>query len=223
MEILRVITRGAEAVIYEGYFLGIHAIFKKRIQKNYRDPNLDRIINSNRTILEAKLIYTALKNGINVPAVLYVDKNEYLIVMEYIEGEVLRESLKRNPKSLDLRQIGESIGMIAGKLHSIGITHGDFTTNNLILANDGELFLIDFGLAKRSDKIEDMATDVHVFLRSLESVHYEIKDILFDSFVKGYSAVNSRINEILKKVREIRLRGRYVSERKKSILHDDKS
>ncbi|MEM0173913.1 MAG: Kae1-associated kinase Bud32 [Sulfolobaceae archaeon] len=223
MEIKRVIARGAEAIIYEGYFLGIHSIFKKRLVKNYRNNELDKLINSQRTVLEAKLMFSALKNGINVPAILYVDKDNYLIVMEYIEGEVVREILTRDSTSLDIGKLGEWIGSIAGKLHSIGIVHGDFTTNNLILSQDGELFLIDFGLAKRSDKIEDMATDVHVFLRSLESVHYKIKDYIFENFIKGYKTVNPRVNEVLKKMREIRLRGRYVSERKKSLLRNNES
>jgi len=71
LEKLRLIKRGAESNIYEGYFLGIRAIFKQRIKKSYRNPELDHKINYERTILEAKIIYTALKNDMNVPAVLF--------------------------------------------------------------------------------------------------------------------------------------------------------
>ncbi|BFH73412.1 Kae1-associated kinase Bud32 [Sulfurisphaera javensis] len=211
MEIIREIKRGAESIIYEGYFAGIHSIFKKRISKSYRDKQLDEKINSERTKLEAKLMFSAMKNDINVPAILLVDPFEYLIAMEYIEGFPIKDMI---PKLKDrLLAIGENIGEIAGKLHKIGISHGDFTTNNLIYTLNGEIFLIDFGLAKRSDDIEDFATDVHVFLRSLESVHYEYKDVIFKGFERGYSRFRD-FDKIMNKVKEIRMRGRYVEERR---------
>lgn len=211
MEITREIKRGAESVIYEGYFAGIHAIFKKRISKSYRDKVLDQKINSERTKLEARLLFTALKNDIDVPALLFVDPFEYLIVMEYIEGNSVKDVIVNLSNKIDV--IGEKIGEIAGKLHKIGISHGDLTTNNLILTPNDEIFLIDFGLAKRSNDIEDFATDIHVFLRSLESVHYKIKDIVFKGFEKGYSKYMD-FEEIMKTVKEIRMRGRYVEERR---------
>ncbi|QGR16011.1 Kae1-associated kinase Bud32 [Sulfurisphaera ohwakuensis] len=212
MEIIRELKRGAESIIYEGYFAGIHAIFKKRISKSYRDQKLDYKINSERTKLEARLMYSALKNGINVPALLLVDPYEYLIVMEYIDGFPVKEIVPKY-KDDNLIRIGEMIGEIAGKLHKSGISHGDFTTNNLIYTTDNEIFLIDFGLSKRSDDIEDFATDVHVFLRSLESVHYEFKDIIFKGFEKGYSKFMD-FKSIMNTVKQIRMRGRYVEERR---------
>ena len=212
MEIIRELKRGAESIIYEGYFAGLHAIFKKRISKSYRDKELDHKINSDRTRLEARLIYSALKNDINAPAILMVDPYEYLIVMEYIEGKPVKDIIGR--QNIDLKRIGEMIGEIAGKLHKAGISHGDFTTNNLILSEpDDDIFIIDFGLARRSDDIEDFATDIHVFLRSLESVHYSFKDDIVKGFEIGYSRFMN-FNEVMKKVKEIRMRGRYVEERR---------
>jgi TP53 regulating kinase-like protein len=217
MEILRLLAKGAESEVYEGYFLGIHSVFKIRKVKKYRDPSLDKIINGERTLMEARLMYSALRNGINVPAIIYVDKEKFMIVMEFIKGKLLREILNNLS---NLSNVAEVIGGMIGRLHSLGITHGDFTTSNLIVSTKNEIFLIDFGLAKRSDKIEDMAVDIHVFLRSLESVHYEVKDLVFKSLIKGYKNVNDKIDQILDKVREIRMRGRYVKERKKSLLYD---
>lgn len=214
MEIIKELKRGAESIIYEGYFAGIHAIFKKRITKSYRDKELDHKINSERTRLEAKLIYSALKNGVNVPAILMVDPYEYLIVMEFIEGKTVKDIIGNNCCNVDLRKLGENIGEMAGKLHRAGISHGDFTTNNLIsLDSEKTIFLIDFGLAKRSDDIEDFATDIHVFLRSLESVHYNYKDTIFRGFEEGYSKFMD-FEKIMRTVKEIRMRGRYVEERR---------
>jgi len=116
-------------------------------------------------------MYSALKAGVNTPALLMVSPETFTIVMEYIEGTMLKDASHRTTLFRDA-------GVIAGRLHLNGIIHGDLTTNNIIV-KDGELFLIDFGLAKRSVDVEDMATDVHVFLRSIESVHPDVKDKAF--------------------------------------------
>lgn len=215
MEGLKEIKRGAEAVIYEGYFAGIHSIFKKRIRKKYRNPELDYEINSNRTKLEARLIYTSLINGVNVPALLLVDPTEFLIIMEYIEGVTVKDYLlSYNVSEEKLRLVGNQMGEILGKLHKLGIAHGDPTTNNMILTNENELFIIDFGLAKKAEGVEDLAVDVHVFLRSLESTHNKYQRVLFEGFLEGYKKFIDA-NKILEKVKEIRMRGRYVEERRK--------
>ncbi|AWR97151.1 Kae1-associated kinase Bud32 [Acidianus sulfidivorans JP7] len=215
MEELKLIKRGAESLIYETYFLGIHAILKKRIPKSYRHPILDKKINSERTLLEAKLIYSALEAGVNAPAVLLVNKDEYSIIMEYIDGITVRDYLFLNNKQINCEKLGEEIGIIVGKIHKARIAHGDLTTNNLIIKHQtNEIFIIDFGLAKRSEDIEDYATDVHVFLRSLESIHPDKKETLFNGFLKGYSQIVDFSDLVMKTLKDIRMRGRYVEERR---------
>lgn len=208
LEIKREIKRGAEAVIYEGNIKGFRVVVKKRVSKPYRHPELDRKINEERTKSEARLMYQALKAGVNVPGIFFVLPHEYMIIMEYVEGTLVKD-LER----LD-RELGVKIGETAGKLHATGIAHGDLTTGNMILTPTGELFLIDFGLAKRTDDIEDHATDVHVFMRSLESVHPHFKEVVMEGFVEGYSRYVKYYEEVLRKVKEIRMRGRYVEERR---------
>ncbi|ARM75792.1 Kae1-associated kinase Bud32 [Acidianus manzaensis] len=214
MEELKLIKRGAESYIYETYFLGIHAIVKKRVSKSYRNPLLDKKINSERTLLEAKLIYSALEAGVNAPAVLFINKDDFSIIMEYIDGITVKDYLCSN-KEINLEKLGEQIGEIIGKLHKAKIAHGDLTTNNLIIKpNTNDIFIIDFGLSKRSEDIEDYATDVHVFLRSLESIHPDKKDIIFKGFINGYSKIISFSDEVMKTLKDIRMRGRYVEERR---------
>ncbi|MCY0860239.1 MAG: Kae1-associated kinase Bud32 [Sulfolobaceae archaeon] len=213
MEIVKLIKKGAEAEVYEGYFLGMHAIFKQRKPKAYRDPTLDKKIIAERTIMEARLMYNALKAQVNTPAILYLDPSEGLLVLEYVEGKTLREKYNNFE---DIKELSIEAGRIAGRLHKNGIAHGDLNPNNLIVNDEEGMFIIDFGLAKRSDDIEDFATDVHVFLRSLESAHYRIKDEAFKYFIEGYSQEFNKVQEILKGVQEIRMRGRYVEERRKS-------
>lgn len=212
MEKLKILKRGSESIIYEGYFLGIHSIFKKRVSKSYRDSKLDYKINSERTISESRIMYDALKSGVNVPAILFINIDNFTIIMEYIEGIVIKDLIYND--SINLYDIGYKIGVLTGKLHKASITHGDLTTNNLIMSPKNDIFIIDFGLAKRSNDIEDLATDIHVFLRSLESIHPDKKDIIFDGFRDGYSQIIENYIDVLKTVNDIRMRGRYVEERR---------
>ncbi len=214
--ITKVIYVGAEAIIGLGTFLGIKAIFKLRIPKHYRDPRLDKEIRSERTLNESRILITSKEIGVNVPTVLLVDLDSSLIVMEYIDGALLKERLNLLSKE-ELLGISHNIGKQVGILHSNSIVHGDLTTSNMILGKDGKTYLIDFGLAKHSNDLEDFGVDLHLFIRSLESVHYKLKDVILEGFLAGYEEIvghNFRV-KVEDKVKEIRLRGRYVEERRK--------
>ena len=214
---LEVIAVGAEAVLLKGYFLGIKSVYKVRVPKPYRDPKLDLKIRRERTLIEAKLIASARKAGINTPYILLIEPEAGVIIMEYLEGDLLRNTLNSLPDH-ELRKILELVGVMTGRMHNEGIIHGDLTTSNIIIHQyTREPYLIDFGLAKMSEDIEDKGVDVHLFLRSLESTHFIVKDKAYKYFLAGYSKVVGEENlaKVVSKVREIRLRGRYVEERRR--------
>ncbi len=215
MEKLRLIKKGAESFIYEGYFLGYHAIFKERRPKPYRDPWLDKRINQERTVMEAHFIYNALKAGVNAPAVLYLDKDANTLVLEFIQGRTVKDT---EPIKSTYRLMGEYVAL----LHSQGIAHGDVNPNNFMVSDKSELFIIDFGLSKRSDDVEDFGTDLEVFYRSLETIQPDMKEALFSSFMEGYSTIagEEMSRKVLNTLSMIRSRGRYVSreERKKYVF-----
>jgi|BEDMetMinimDraft_2_1075160.scaffolds.fasta_scaffold00028_8 TP53 regulating kinase-like protein len=217
---MTLLKRGAESDIYLGSFMGMKAVFKKRRAKRYRLPELDERVNRERTISEARLIYAALISGVSVPAVLLLDPPNYLIVMEYIEGTTVKDLLQAENLPVEfLRELGKKIGETAARLHTSGIYHGDLTTSNLILSGE-DLFLVDFGLAGRSNDIEDLGVDIHVFLRSLESVHPKVGGVIYGGFKEVYAReLGDRAKEVLNRVKDIRRRGRYVEERRNSASH----
>lgn len=54
------------------------------------------------------------------------------------------------------------MGDLIKRLHGIGIIHGDLTTSNMIYQN-GEIYLIDFGLGALTATVEDKAVDLYLF------------------------------------------------------------
>jgi len=215
LSLVKIMGRGAEALLYYARFLGYPAVLKWRPPKTYRHPRFDSYVRRERTLTEARAIYRARKLGIRAPALFFVDPDNAIIVMEYVEGVLYRDLIPRTEIDESCR-IARVIGTYAAMLHQEGIAHGDLTTSNVLVKGDGDVYLIDFGLAVTSADDEDKGIDVHIFLRSLESTHYHLYEKLFDCFIKGYASIvgSSGAERVIAKVREIRLRGRYVEERR---------
>jgi len=209
----KVIALGAEAALIKYTFLGMPAVYKVRLPKPYRDPKLDLKLRSERTATEAKIIHDLRLAGLPVPALYYVSLDEGLIVMEYVEGSLLRDLIsQRAGKYADL--VWE-LGKVVALMHGLGVVHGDITTSNVVV-REKTPYLIDFGLSKYSNELEDIGVDIHLFIRAVESTHYDVMEEVITAFFKGYASIagEDRVKEIKEKVREIRLRGRYVEERR---------
>lgn len=217
MEVAGPIYRGAESFIYRIRWGSRRALLKKRIPKAYRHPSLDKAIRRSRVLAEARMILAASLAGVPVPAVYYVDPDEALIVIEEVEGMLLRDLIDKEGATPRVQNITSKLGYYVGILHNNNIVHGDLTTSNVIVEFNDEPVIIDFGLSEKSMSEEDKAVDVHLFLRSLESTHPDHASILYKSFAKGYEEARGRdkLTIIEENVKRIRLMGRYVEERRR--------
>jgi len=215
-EALRVMGVGAEAILVEGYLSGLHVVAKYRVPKAYRAERLDTLLRKTRTALEAKLLGRAAAAGVNVPHIVYVDAEEGLLVLTYVEGERMKELLQDSCE--DAGRFASEVGYMVGVLHNEGIIHGDLTTSNIIV-HKGQPYLIDFGLGFFSHRLEDAGVDLHLFKRALESTHPSLVEEIFSRFVEGYQRARGPIaEEVLKKVEEIRMRGRYIAKRRQKLF-----
>ncbi|WP_456449974.1 Kae1-associated kinase Bud32 [Palaeococcus sp. (in: euryarchaeotes)] len=218
---MELIKQGAEARIYlasfkELYFpLGTEkVIIKDRIPKKYRIKEIDEKLRRERTVREARILYKAKEFGVNVPHIYEVDLKDMRIVMEFIEGERLKELLDRVPMKERL-ELCKEIGRQLGKIHEAGIVHGDLTTSNMILKG-GKIYFIDFGLADFDPTLEAQGVDLHLLKRAMESTHYKWFDKGFEAVLQGYAEIRGKekTDEVKEKIGEIESRGRYVRERK---------
>ena len=204
---MKLINRGAEADVYSTMWDKKKAILKIRKTKSYRNSLLDQKIRKQRTSRESQIISQVKSFGISTPLIYFMDINKCSILMQYIDGKIVRD-LKGN----DIVKVCSEIGKIVGTMHKNGIMHGDLTTSNFIL-DKKKLFLIDFGLASRTEKPDDHAVDLRLFKEILNSAHAEVMEKSWKNFQKGYSkAVGLKYSKkILNLVAVIESRGRYAT------------
>ncbi len=207
---MTLLKKGAEANLYLGEWYGMKAVYKVRVRKGYRIPQLDKRIREERTAREASMLHEVKLLGVPTPSVYSVDIRSKTIVLEFIEGIRMKEALEfRGPKALPLFEIGECVG----RMHSNGIIHGDLTTSNIMLMEGGGIALMDFGLSFRSSDEEDMGTDLLILKRALGSLHHERARAVLEKIMKGYRSIIEFADDVVEKMLEVERRGRYFSER----------
>jgi eukaryotic-like serine/threonine-protein kinase len=78
-------------------------------------------------------------------------EGQVFLVMEFLDGETLRERITAKPLSLDsLLDLGTQIADALAAAHQKGIVHRDIKPANVFITNLGTVKLLDFGLAKIS-------------------------------------------------------------------------
>ncbi|MBT3761140.1 MAG: Kae1-associated serine/threonine protein kinase [Candidatus Nitrosopelagicus sp.] len=204
---MKILKKGAEADVYISSWNGKKSVLKIRKEKKYRNSSLDTRIRKQRTIREAQIISHVKSFGISTPLIYFVNYKNFSIYMQYVKGKLIRDMDEKSIPKTCLQ-----IGMIVGTLHQNGIMHGDLTTSNFILTSK-HLFLIDFGLANRTEKPDDHAVDLRLFKEILNSAHANVMKKSWKNFITGYekSVGKKHCKKILELVSVIESRGRYAT------------
>ncbi|PYT10186.1 MAG: hypothetical protein DMF60_00880 [Acidobacteria bacterium] len=83
----------------------------------------------------------------------------HFMATEFIEGETLRQRMMSARLSLQtVLEVGTQIASALGAAHDSGIVHRDIKPENIMLRPDGYVKVLDFGLAKLSER-QAIATD----------------------------------------------------------------
>ena len=194
----KLIAQGAEAKL----FLEDNKILKERFVKTYRIKAIDDKLRGFRTRREAKILQKLEAISFPSPKLIKSDDKEQ-ILMEKINGKLIKEVLDHSNKAKLCAEIGKKVAI----LHNSTIIHGDLTTSNMIL--NKEIYFIDFGLSFFSEKVEDKAVDLHLLKEALESKHYKIWESAFKIVLDSYKKEAKKSQEILKRLEAVEKRGRY--------------
>ncbi|MGM0447514.1 MAG: bifunctional N(6)-L-threonylcarbamoyladenine synthase/serine/threonine protein kinase [Methanobacteriota archaeon] len=204
--------RGAEATVTVAGSGDEQRVVKRRVEKSYRHPELDRTIRRDRTVAEARLTSQARRAGVPTPLVYDVDLANATLTLQYVGERDLATVLDERST--------RAVGRHLARLHGAGIVHGDPTTRNVRVSPDGvggraengesdpapQTYLIDFGLGYHTGHVEDHAMDLHVFEGSIRATATD-PGPLIAAFEAGYEAVGD--GEVIDRLRDVADRGRY--------------
>lgn len=223
------VQQGAEARLFRTTFCGHPCIVKERFSKAYRHPQLDIKITRQRLRQEASNALKALRAGVSVPAVYYVDLIQSRSFQEEIIGHTVKSVLWANALSAtQIELLCAHIGAAVARIHDADLIHGDLTTSNLMLrastsassassvsttvggagtVDCDALVVIDWGLSYQGALAEDRAVDLYVMERALLSTHPQ-SEPLVDAIIQAYGKASQRCAEAVRRLSDVRARGR---------------
>jgi len=202
---------GAEAIVRIGKKIGENVV-KKRVKKGYRIKELDESIRKYRTKREVKILEklnaitintispkitkTKITNAKFTPKL--ISQSDYELIMEHLPGKHLDKIITKE----NYKKIAADLGSKIKYLHDNSIMHGDLTTANILVDDNLDICIIDFGLSFFSNKVEHKAVDIHVLKEVIESSFdfgHDFMKILLKSYDE--SSVEKRLKEVEKRGR----------------------
>lgn len=173
--ILRRIAAGGMAEVYVAHSRGISG-FEKRVaikkilpQHSHNERFIDMLVD------EAKITVSITHPNIAQVYELGLDGEDYFIVMEYVEGRPLNRLMQRvDERGLNTIRVEHASHIMAdvalGLDHAhkqtdqrgnpLGIVHRDVSPQNVLIGYDGNVKLIDFGIARAAGRINQTSHGV---------------------------------------------------------------
>ncbi len=80
-------------------------------------------------------------------------EERHFIVTEYVEGQTLRQQMTSGPMQVGAAlEIGIQVASALSAAHEVGIVHRDIKPENIMVRRDGLVKVLDFGLAKLTER-----------------------------------------------------------------------
>src|SRR2546423_1905106 len=144
--ILETLGAGGMGAVYKAYDEKLHRVVALKVLPPEAISQEDR---RHRFLQEARAA-----SALNHPHILTVyevgeDDGKPYMVMEYVEGETLRQKIESRALAVkEALEIAIQVAEGLAKAHEHGIIHRDLKPENLIISRDGYAKILDFGLAK---------------------------------------------------------------------------
>lgn len=196
--LLGLVARGGMGEIYHAQLQGVagfekHCIIKKIRRELASMPSfIERFLNEGRTLVA--LTHSNIVQIFDMGEV----EGEYYLAMEYVQGADLRVLLRRiKPQRVPLnvaiavtiealRGLGYAHRATDAQGAALGIVHGDMSPSNVIISKEGEVKLIDFGIARGvlATNSEGAVQGKFAYM-SPEQARGEVLDLRSDLFSTG--------------------------------------
>ncbi len=86
------------------------------------------------------------------------DRDELFLVMEFVEGQTLRQRLQSRVSMEEFLRIAVQCAEALDAAHRCGLLHCDIKPENIMLTPSGQVKMLDFGVAKRLPRADQSST-----------------------------------------------------------------
>lgn len=165
-ELIEKIGEGGMAVVYKARCTYLDRWVAVKILRDQYASNPDFLNRFQREArAAAKLAHPNIVSIYDVGE----DQGRHFIVMEYVQGQNLKDYLRHRGSltSLAVAEVGRQVAAALGHAHQRGIVHRDIKPHNLLITPEGQVKVTDFGIAQAAAASSLTETGV-----VLGSVHY---------------------------------------------------
>ena len=196
--ILEELGSGGMGVVYKAEDTRL----KRVVALKFLPPDMTRDERAKRRFVREAQTASALDHA-NICSIHEIDETpdgQLFICMACYDGETLNKRVERGPLPVDeaMRIVGKVAEGLA-KAHSSGIVHRDIKPGNIMLTRDGEVKIMDFGLAKLrgTTKITrtgmTMGTFVYMSPEQAKGIDVDGRSDIFSLGVVLYELLTGRI------------------------------
>ncbi|MCH9687766.1 MAG: serine/threonine protein kinase [Deltaproteobacteria bacterium] len=148
-EILRRIGRGGMGTVYVAHDPELDRNVALKVLRPDRRSGRDRMLKEARAL--ARLAHP---NVVTVHEV-GVHDDRVFVAMELVEGMTLRSWLEGSPSRAALWSVFAQAASGLQAAHRAGLVHRDFKPENVLIGDDGRVRVVDFGVVKTTDTLDE--------------------------------------------------------------------
>jgi len=197
-ELLRPLARGGMAQLHLARFASIEGFEKLAVVKRLRAEHAERSDIVRMFLSEVRLLANMQHPNIVVVYDVGNEAGEYYFAMEFLHGQDVRAIIRKTDRNVPIEHALTIVTATLGGLHYVherrdangqplGIVHRDVSPPNIFVTYDGNVKLLDFGIAKVESSQHTQAGVLKGKVRYMapEQVNSEPVDRRSDVFAAG--------------------------------------
>jgi serine/threonine protein kinase len=156
-EITKEIGSGGMGTVYEA----VHTRLENKVAIKVLDPVLSAVDDIRERFEQEAKIMASLTHGAITKVIDFDEEGSQLaIIMEFLDGETLDEYIRRNGslKEDEAKRIFSSVLDAFEYAHNKGVVHRDVKPANIFITKNGDVKIMDFGIAKLMEDGAKMLT-----------------------------------------------------------------
>jgi serine/threonine protein kinase len=144
--IVEKLGRGGMATVFKAY----HASLDRYVALKVLHPAFMEDPNFRARFQREARVVAKLEHPNIIPVYDFAEEDgKTYLVMKFVEGETLKARLQKRPLTPEEGvELIETVGEALAFAHKQGILHRDVKPSNVMIADDGHIYLMDFGLAR---------------------------------------------------------------------------